>query len=351
MENEILHKPNQTIMINSTEISVSQRKAYNILLHIAQKMLKDNNNQFEFSIPINQLLQKTGLGNNNHKRLEEDLRALKKIEIEIIKDNGDWRNINLISEIGREDGSIVFDFSSSIRKALINNDYYTTLDLLTIKRLTSKYSVILYEMAIRYKKVEIPKLTIEEFKELTGSKTYKNFSDLRKRVISPAVEEIKQKTDIELDYEIEKKGMKTISIKFKILKKEESEKKQDYKTYSENVEKLFAMLPADEQQIDNRKAELEKLLQDHTEKYLAADIKYCNKKKTNNYWGYFLKSINEGHYSKDDIEKEEKKKAKQQSLFEIQSEMKQEPIDMEKVVEIGKSNIQKIKENIKNKTI
>lgn len=347
MKNEILQKPNQTIMItNKDEISLTQRKVYNIILFEARRELLKNNAQNYFYFSIADLKKRAGVKATDNWHLKKDLEKLSDIKVEIIKDKkDDWGFFRLLSSAEKEGDLLKIELPGKIKESLINNDYYTPLDLFIIKKLNKKYSVILYEMALRYKKTEIPKLTIEEFKKMTGTETYMNFSDLKKRVIKPAIDEITEKTDIILSYTCEKFGKKVISIKFEIESKKQEQ--ENNKIYSESVEKLFSMLPEMEQ-LESRKSDLEKLLQEHTGKYLAADIKYCNKQKPKNYWAYFLKSTQEGHFSKNDIEKEEKKAAKQKSLFDSQADQKQPEI--EKVVEIGKSNIEKIKESLKKKS-
>ena len=105
----------------------------------------------------------------------------------------------------------------------MENSYYTTLDLLTMRNLQGKYAIILYEFAIRYHKVKLPELTIEELREPTGTsevKSYSNFAMLKKKVLEPAVTEINRETDILLRYEEgEKFKKKVLTVRFYVQKK------------------------------------------------------------------------------------------------------------------------------------
>ena len=91
-----------------------------------------------------------------------------------------------------------------------------------IKNLQRKYAIILYEFAVRYQKVKLPELSIQEFRKLTGTdEVYKDFGILRLKTIEPALVEINEKTDILMRYEVIKTGRSITSIKFFAKKKNE----------------------------------------------------------------------------------------------------------------------------------
>lgn len=216
---DLLHKPNQTIMISSKDISLNQRKAYNVILYKAWNELKTNENQTIFEFNISELKEKAGIKATDNWHLKRCLENLSDVKVENIKDNGDWSFFRLLSSATKNGNVLEIELPSPIRKALIKNNFYTTLDLLTIKSLEGKYSVIFYEMAIRYQKKEVPEMKIEELRLLTGTmerKSYNDFGVFRQKVLTPAIKEINEKTDIILDYDIKKEGNKVITVKFKV---------------------------------------------------------------------------------------------------------------------------------------
>ena len=319
---ELVHKPNQTIMITNGEISVVQRKAYNVILHQAQKQVKANPNQILFNFVIADLKEKAGIKATDNWHLKKDIEKLREISVETIHNNGDWTIFSLIAQAKKKKDFLEIQLPEEIRQALILNDYYTTLDLMIIKNLEGKYAVILYELAMRYHKKQIPELAVKEFKELTGTtntSSYVDFNNIRKKIIEPAINEINEKTDIKMSYEAIKTGRKVTAVKFLISTKEkqnniENEKEIEIieeKEYSGAVRELFKLLP-EKEQIENRKNELEKLLKEHSVDYLKADIEYTKNKAKTDFWAYFLKSIKSGHFSSAELEKkkiaEEKKK-------------------------------------------
>jgi hypothetical protein len=239
----IIKKPNQTIMISNGVITASQRKAYNVLLHKASQDLILNNNQVSFYISIHDIKEKAGIKATDNWHLKEDLKQLKKFDIEVVKDNGDWAIFSLLSEIEKEGNLLKYVLSEKIRQAILDNDYYTTLDLMTMKSLQGKHSIIIYELAIRYCKVEIPKLTIEEFRKLTGTENYGDWAQIKAKVIDPAIKEINEKTDIILDYQIFKSGRKIIALKFIITNKLKSIKEEISKEFPEDYILIVKSIP------------------------------------------------------------------------------------------------------------
>ncbi len=358
---ELLHKPNQTIMITNGEITVSQRKTYNVILHDARKQLKENPNKILFYFSIADLKDRAGIHATNNKELKKNLDKLRFIGVETIHENGDWCAFNLLAQVEKKGDGLEIQMPEKIRQALIDNSYYTTLDLLIMKNLQGKYAVILYEFAMRYHKKQLPELSLEEFKELTGTtetKSYSNINNLKTYVIEPAIEEINEETDIRLSYKEIKTVTKTTSLKFKVVlnksieNTEEIEITEEQKEYSGAVRELFYLLP-EKEQIEVRKSELEKLLQEHSVEMLKADIEYTKNKAKTDFWAYFLKSIKSGHYSSAELEKkkitEEKKRLRAEQEEKEQIEMvKSEKIDENNLTEIERKYLEKAKKIAKS---
>ena len=219
---ELVHKPNETIMITNKEITIVQRKAYNVILYQAQQMVKQNPNQILFKFSIADLKEKAGINATNNVELKKSIERLKDIKIETVYENGDWSIFSLIAQAEKIDKHLEIQLPEKIRQALLENNYYTTLDLMIIKNIQRKYAIILYEFAVRYQKVKLPELSIQEFRKLTGTdEVYKDFGILRLKTIEPALAEINEKTDIIMRYEVIKTGRSITSIKFFAEKKKE----------------------------------------------------------------------------------------------------------------------------------
>ncbi len=196
MNKEILLKPNQLIGLKTDEIiTVTQRKVYNVFLKAAQYEVKfgdlkeeeiDKNKTYWFEIDYKVAHDIAGAENKNLKYIEQEMKKLIKILVEIKdKKKDDWKDVfSLLPRIKKEDGKYKFMLIGDIVKALKEQNYFTHLDLIRMQDLSSQYSVIFYELAIKYKKVEIPKLSVKEIREMTNTQNkYSIITDLKKESI------------------------------------------------------------------------------------------------------------------------------------------------------------------------
>lgn len=99
----------------------------------------------------------------------------------------------------------------------INNllEQYTVYNLLDIIRMTSKYAVRLYEMLVQWRSRGIREVEIDWFRRKIGVEDkYKNFKDLRKNVIQIAVDQVNEKSPLEVDWSFRKTGRKVTHVEF-----------------------------------------------------------------------------------------------------------------------------------------
>ena len=130
-------------------------------------------------------------------------------------------------DVNVEKGLYVFSISDTVKELLQNNDYFTKLTLAEFNNLQSKHSIVIYEWLKRYAtSPQIPQLTVEELRNITHtvSKAYDNFTNLKQRVLSPAVAEINEHTPYTVSYEIIKERIskyrpKVTAIQFTMTRK------------------------------------------------------------------------------------------------------------------------------------
>ena len=409
----ILNKPKFTIYISTNELTLLQKKSFNIFLKKAEIELKSDielleivkeikpflkiekerdlnenekikydkiNKRFkkklgshsEFEIDLKKIIELAGLKEKNDKFINKELEKIHKISIKTkTKDKIDeWESMFLVPYVKRKGFDFEFRLAEEVKRGLVLGNSYVPLQLLEIRNLVkSKYSLIIYELMSLYSFRNKPiKFELNELRKLTGTKNeYKAFSDFEKRVLKVAVEEINEKTDLFINYEKLRKGRSIGFIEFSINKKDflineamkldkdkliklikntedkilkemytnvlngvEKEREEvilelddiKMKKYSDKVEELYDFLPFEEQ-LDSRKSDLKRLLGEHSFDMIKADIEYCNRQDTKNYWGYLLKSINSGHYSAAEIEKAKKLKELKLKKEEIKRQKEQ----------------------------
>jgi plasmid replication initiation protein len=330
MTREILNKPNQLIGIKAEKrITTTQRKAYNVLLKVAQKEIKfsklseieiSKDRLYWFEVDVNTVHGVAGVNNKNLDYIYEELKRLMGIIVTVREeDNPDnWEAFSILPKIRKENNVYQFALFGNLTEALKKQDYFTTLDLLMIQSLSSQYAVIFYELAVRYQKYKIPKMSIAEVREITNTQNkYSRFEAFRRRVLDITCEEISEKTDIILTYKTEKKGKRIAFIDFEIKRKYkdiveiETKEIKEIKEYSEQVLELFELLP-DEEQVKSNKEILSKLLNKYDFELIKSDIIYAKKQDTQKFMAYLSKSCQSGHYSKVELEKQQRKKEVQQ---------------------------------------
>jgi plasmid replication initiation protein len=247
---EKLNKPNELIsIVTDKSISLTQRKAYNVFLKHAQNLLKfEDYKDNVFKIECSLLHQNANINNKNLEYVyKEELENLMTTVVEIVdKDNPkNWKAFTLLSYIEKKDNYYYYELNQFIIHSLIEQNFFTPLNLIIINSLSSQYSIIFYELAIRYQKYKIPKMTVEEVRNITHTqKEYKRFYDLKKYVLDTACNEISEKTDIILSYTTEKKGRRISHIDFSI-----KNKNNRFHIDGKNIEEIFSI--QEEEKIKN----------------------------------------------------------------------------------------------------
>jgi len=230
--NEIIIDKNSSSIQISNKISSTQRKCYNYMLKIAKNEFKNNKKARTFMVTADELLLFFGMGKENHTYLKKELEVLNRTQVvyNILGKNRRSQEsgaFTLISEFKYKQGIISYSFPSYIEEMILNPKMFGKINLIVIKSLRSRYSIALYELAEDYINSQIPKMTIEKYRELMGVEKHKysKFATLKKNVIDIAVNEINDRENINftITYKLDKIGRKTTHIKFIVHKKENTE--------------------------------------------------------------------------------------------------------------------------------
>jgi hypothetical protein len=165
---------------------------------------------------------------------------------------------------------------------------YVKLNMFIWRGLNSKHSLALYEILKDYQNIGRIRIEVDNFKKLVGiePEQYKIFTMLKKRIIDTAVDEINEKTDLKVVYDLEKEGRKIIAIVFRVSGLATHEIKES--TNEEIMQKLNAM------GISASKSK--ELLEKHDEDYILANIRVIeeelkNGKEIRNIPAYLMKAF------------------------------------------------------------
>jgi len=131
---------------------------------------------------------------------------------------GGYKRMRWVSEVGYPEGQgyVKLRFSNGIEPFLYQlNNEFTSYKLKNVAGLRSIYSIRIYELIMQFKRTGERDITIDLFREMLDlGERYPMFSDLRKRVIQPAIKELNLRTDLEFSWEPVKKGKRIVKLVF-----------------------------------------------------------------------------------------------------------------------------------------
>lgn len=231
------------IAISNRDISLLQRKLFNVLLLNAMESLEDENGLY--SISLSRLASMIRFESNHIKHLKDSIGSLvsTKVEWNLLdeKNRAIWGMASMLPSVQISNGILEYAFASHLKKYLINPEIYAYIKLSTQNLLSSKYSLILYELCTRYKGVKSTgPIKVEDLKKILGidqMKTFEVFAKIKDKILKPSIDEISRKTDIRVTCELEKAGKRVYQVKFKI------EENKDFKPVADPMHQLSLIEP------------------------------------------------------------------------------------------------------------
>ena len=104
---------------------------------------------------------------------------------------------------------------------------FTSYKLENVVKLKSSYAIRIYELLKQYEKLEERSFFLRDLRKILGAEDiYPAYGNFKQRVLIPAQQELKRKTDINFEIEEIKVGRKVERVKFVILKGKKQTPKQ-----------------------------------------------------------------------------------------------------------------------------
>ncbi|MEA3641961.1 MAG: replication initiation protein [Lamprobacter sp.] len=126
-----------------------------------------------------------------------------------------------MAEYRKGEGKVRLGFSPEIAPYLtMLHRRFTSYRLEEIARLRSAYAIRLFEMLAQYVDTGVFVITVDEFKQRFGiEEKYDRFSNLKARVIQPAVDDLQAKTSLDISWQGIKKGKSVVRLEFRFEEK------------------------------------------------------------------------------------------------------------------------------------
>lgn len=259
---------NQIKLIRKSNKLVEARYKFDIWeMRVFVKMLTlirpEDQDFAQYRINSTEIIHDFGLYDNGsiYKSIKEGAEKLltKQVEIERIDEEGRKKRIkaNLISStesfVDENEGTdIILKFDPELRRHLLDlKEKYLTYDVRNILKLTSVYSIRIYELLKQYEGMideskqgyAKRKFSIDELKKVLGidDGEYLLYGHFKNKIILKAQKDLESETDIKFEIEEEKSSRKIVSIIFHIYKNNKNSKKESKpkKQTSESVHPKF----------------------------------------------------------------------------------------------------------------
>lgn len=212
-------KSNDLIQKTHYTLSVNEQK---IVIYLISKILIDDTELHEVNMSIKDfcLLTDTIPKGENYEKVRESVRNLRDRSWWIkLDDNTEllysWIDYAVIK---KNTGNIQICLSKSLTPFLTSlKSRYTKYHLKEILKLKKAYSIRIFEWLQSFLYIGFVEISIEEFRKLLDLKDkYKDYRDLRTKIIEPSLNEINKYTYIHAKYEPIKIGKKVEKIKFTV---------------------------------------------------------------------------------------------------------------------------------------
>ena len=229
-----LRKPVNTLAIvptKSSKITVLARKAYNVLLYIAQEQGIE---QEVFRAPLQSILRGIDFNSNAREIVKQHLRAMVSTTVEwqspTVGEGEAWNVAGLLAhaKVYKQSGEnwVEWSFAPNIKHELLEPQRFARLRLDVISQLRRHSGVVLYEICARYRDVGLtarqpwpwwrPVLTGSPDTEDSVKQEYRFF---KRDVLKLAIAEINAVTDLDVELIEHKAGRFISDIQFKVVKK------------------------------------------------------------------------------------------------------------------------------------
>jgi len=229
-----LRKPVNTLAIvptKTSKITVLARKAYNVLLHIAQEQGIE---QEVFRAPLQSILRGVDFNSNAREIVKQHLRAMVSTTVEwqspTAGEGEAWNVAGLLAhaKVYKQGGEnwVEWSFAPNIKHELLDPQRFARLRLDVISQLRRHSGVVLYEICARYRDVGLtarqpwpwwrPVLTGSPDTEDSVKQEYRFF---KRDVLKLAIAEVNAVTDLDVELIEHKAGRFIADIQFRVAKK------------------------------------------------------------------------------------------------------------------------------------
>ncbi|MBY0757197.1 RepB family plasmid replication initiator protein [Clostridium sardiniense] len=233
-KNNLVSKSNELIKARYN-LNLQEQK---LILTLASLVQPDDSEFKTYSFSVKEFMDLLNIKDKStYKNLDKVIKSLMEKTFIIKKDYNKFIRISWLSSSEYSNGTVELEFSGKLKPYLLKlKSNYTSYKLEYALKLRSCYSLRMYEnlQSNIFKKSFI--INIDELKSIleADSKTYNTYGVFKQKILLKAQKELKEKTDIEFEFEEIKTGRKVTALKFYI--KENKKNKNNFIEVENKIE-------------------------------------------------------------------------------------------------------------------
>ena len=213
----LVKKSNLMIRKARYSLSLQQQK---VLCYLITHLSENDTYETEKIFDIKAFYDFMEVNNKDYDKVREALKALRDKSWWINNPDGSESTISFLSKIrtNKRNGKVYIHFDKDMLPYLQElKTQYTSYKIYYIMTMKSQYSIRLYELLKSVAGKELWYFDIENLKKIfMCEEKYDRVNNFKQRIIEPSIEEINNKTDLNVTYEYFNEGKKIVGIEFHI---------------------------------------------------------------------------------------------------------------------------------------
>lgn len=291
-----LRKPHEMIVMvpRSKRVTLTGRRLYNALLQVSQSRLAAMDvmpqADYMFEAPLPALLRTTGSSGEDRTAAKRYLREMRGLEVDWEStapgDGVKWRGFSMLSEVAIEvrngENWVSWSYPPTIMTALKDPHRWARIDLDVLAKLGSYAAVALYEICARYRDnpsgVTSRKPVAwwaDALSQSPGGSERREWRKFKNERVKPAVDEINEETDLEIELVEHREGRSVIDVQFSVRRKRPNKRVAEAQVVDANL-----VLRAESLGI--REMKLEGLLKEFGEAQVRDKVDLLERRAANN---------------------------------------------------------------------
>lgn len=221
-KNYIVSKANKLIT-SKYELSLQEQRIILSLVSLVDS--KDQRQFYEYEMTVKEFSELLNVENTNHTYLSKVTKRLMEKVVEI-EDDKKIIQVHWLSSCiyYKGEGKVKLELHRELMPYLLQlKEQFTTYYLSNILQMKSKHSIRLYEILKSEQFKGNFKIEIDKLRKMMNCENYTRYSNFNQRVLKDAVDEIKNKTDIFVEYKAVVVSNKTVAVKFDVVSRSKLE--------------------------------------------------------------------------------------------------------------------------------